>query len=109
MSTDEKPRISDFSDQEIKDEFEARFPEMLEPDINDFSSLELIEELEDRGALPEPDDPGEIDEIADNVAEAARSSRHAARAYALLFDAFPDIGSLVGRQSVINGRMKDAA
>lgn len=101
--------IADFSDQEIKGEFEKRFPEMIEPDISDFSSLELIEELQDRDELPEPEAPGGLDEIADNIAEAARFSRHASRAYTLLFEAFPDIGPIARRQMIIAGRMEDAA
>lgn len=53
--------------------------------------------------------PDNLDEIADLIAEAARTSRHAARAYELLLDAYPEIRELPARQRLIAGRMEESA
>ena len=77
--------------------------------MKDFSASDLIEELTDREAMPDPEGPADLEEIADLIAEAARTSKHAARAYGLLLDTYPDLNSLAGRQMLIAGRMQEAA
>jgi len=101
--------LGDFKDEEIKAEYVERFGDPDHVDLSDYTASDLIEELEDRDAMPEPTGPAELDEIADLVAEAARTSRHAARAYGLLLDEYPAINSLAARQMLIAGRMQDAA
>lgn len=101
--------LGDFTNDEIKAEYIERFGDPT-PDVGDFSSSDMIEELESRNEMPEADAPDSLDEIADLIAEAARTSRHAARAYELLRDAYPDaLATLAGRQRLIAGRMEDAA
>lgn len=102
--------LSEFSNEEIRDEFTDRFGSPAdEATLSDFDTEDIIEELSDRGELPSEEIDG-LDEIADLIAEAARTSRHAARAYQLLRDALPDtLPALPARQSIIADRMKDAA
>ncbi len=50
-----------------------------------------------------------VPEFLDLIAEAARTSRHAGKAYALLRDAIPDLEPLPMRQALIAGRMGEAA
>lgn len=109
MPTVEKV-LEDFTDREIRDEYVARFgdPDDADADLDDFSSPELIAELEFRNDLPE----GEVealDEIADLIAEAARISPHAARAYQLLRSQNERLPTLAARQSLTAGRMAEAA
>lgn len=109
MTTDMEITIGDFTNEEIKAEYIERFGDPDDYDLSDFSASDLIEELGDRGAMPDPDSPVDLDEIADLIAEAARTSRHAKRAYGLLLDAYPEIKSLFARQAIIAGRMSEAA
>lgn len=48
-------------------------------------------------------------ELVDLIAEAARISPHAKRAYALLREAIPNLETLPARQALIAGRMGDVA
>ncbi|TPM39606.1 hypothetical protein [Mesorhizobium sp. B2-3-4] len=102
------PTIDEFTDSEIKEEYTERFG-APDADLSDFSAADLVHELIERDAMPDPESPDELAEIADLVAEAARTSPHAIRAYGLLFDTYPDLGSLSGRQRLIAGRMQEAA
>lgn len=111
-TTADEKEIGDFTNEEIRDEFIERFGDPDDADLEDFMSSDLIEELERRGKMPPPELPDGYDEAMDLIAEAARTSRHAARAYDILRDAFPDEPSrptLSDRQQIIAGRMKDAA
>lgn len=102
--------IEDLTDDEIREEYNARelAPVPKEPSLDDWDSWDLLDELEDRGELPET---GAVtDEILDLIAEAARSSPHAARAYDLIRDVDPEgTVSLGARQRLIQGRMKEVA
>jgi hypothetical protein len=101
--------LGDFKDDEIKAEYIERFGDPDDVNLSDFSASDLIEELEHRGRMPEPDGPEKMEEIADLIAEAARTSKHAASAYGLLLEEYPEFKSLSWRQTLIAGRMKDAA
>lgn len=50
-----------------------------------------------------------LDEIADLLAEAARSSPHARKAYSLLRDQYTTLPTIEARQMVVAGRMGLAA
>lgn len=100
--------LADFTNEEIREEYETRFGAPDDVGLADFTSADLLEELENREAMPDPEPPS--DEIFDLVAEAARSSRHAARAYELLRAEWPnDVPALSARQALISGRMGEAA
>lgn len=64
---------------------------------------------EELALFDEIDAPETLDEIADLIAEAARTSRHAAKAYSLLREAFTQLPTIEARQTLISGRMRDAA
>lgn len=51
----------------------------------------------------------DFDEIVDLIAEAARVSRHAKRAYELLRENDRDLPILTDRQALIAGRMAEVA
>ena len=101
--------LSEVTDAEIKAEYAERFGAPDETDLSNLTSRDLIAELEDRGTLPGAEIPTDIEEIADLIAEAARASRHAMRAYGLLLDAYPDLSQLESRQMLIAGRMAEVA
>lgn len=52
---------------------------------------------------------GDIDEMADLIAEAARISPHAVRAYELLLEREEGLPALRVRQAIIAGRMAEVA
>lgn len=96
--------IGDFSDDEIRKEYEERFGEEDKPSLDDFDAGEMIEWLEEHGAMPDAELIPE--EIIDLVAEAARISQHARRAYDLLTrEEFGVRDTLECRQRLISGRM----
>ncbi len=124
MTTDSITKsLADFSDAEIRDEYAERFTITeqlatfsdeevireycdridLSRQIREYDSDDLIEELERRHDMPEVES-GLPDEIVDLLAEAARISRHAARANVLL-----DLPRLEARQRLIAGRMSEVA
>lgn len=51
----------------------------------------------------------DLDQIADLIAQAAITSRHAANAYVLLRSTYPELQDLTARRSLIAGRMGEAA
>lgn len=107
MTVIERLSLEDFTDREIEDEYVERFGALDEPDISDFSTSDLIEALEARGRYQEAEEPS--DEVLDLIAEAARISPHAKRAYNLLRADWPAINTLEARQSLIAGRMGEVA
>lgn len=94
--------IEDFTNEEIREEYESRFGDP-EPDISELSTSDLIDELETRGRFQSSEKPS--NEVLDLIAEAARTSPHARRAYDLLRGEWPEITNLEGRQMLIAGRM----
>lgn len=110
MNTTVKPDLSDFSSAEIKDEYIARFGDPDDWDLSEISNSDLADEYETRFGEPDPAAPDSLPEILDLIAAAALGSRHAAKAYELLHDAWPDeVPTLAARQFIIAGRMRDAA
>lgn len=99
--------LEDFTNKEIEDEYFERFGEPDAADISDFKTRELIQELEERGEYTPAEAP--TAEIIDLIAEAARTSAHARRAYNLIREEWPDITSLEARQMLIAGRMREVA
>lgn len=99
--------LSGFTDEEIRSEYEERFGAAEDVELSEFDSVDLIEELEDRGEMPDPE-PLQP-EIVDLIAEAARTSRHARMAYDLLRseEAYGVHTDIVARQRMIAGRMKE--
>lgn len=100
--------LSEFTDKQIEDEYAERFGDPDDADIDDFDNLTIREEYEKRFGEADPEPPAFFDEICDLIAEAARTSRHAAKAYSLLRETF-DLDTLETRQKHIATRMKDAA
>lgn len=76
----------------------------VEVDLSEFGDEEIREEYEDRFGSATVSD-----EILDLIAEAARTSRHATRAYELIYAENSDVHSLDARQRLIAGRMGEAA
>lgn len=76
--------LDDFDDDEIREEFHCRFGE-------------------DAGQ------PNRAEELADLIAEAARVSIHARKAYQILRDEDHTLHALDVRQRIIAGRMGEAA
>lgn len=107
MTVIDKPMLEDFTDREIEDEYIERFGARDEPRVSEFSTSDLIDELESRGRFQSEEAPS--DEILDLIAEAARISPHAKRAYNLLRNEWPEIANLEGRQMLIDGRMGEVA
>lgn len=101
----EPKKLEDFTDDEIRAEFNERdLSEADDDNLSDYTSSDLIDELESRDAMP--DDASPSDEVLDLIAEAARVSPHAARAYELLRDIHPEaVSPLSSRQFLIEGRM----
>lgn len=99
--------LADFSNKEIEDEHIERFGAPDEPGPSDFTTAELIDILESRGHYQSAEEPS--DEILDLIAEAARISPHARRAYNLLRADWPEINTVEARQSLIAGRMGEVA
>jgi hypothetical protein len=106
IATESGAKIEDFSDDEIRKEYEERFGEEEDASLDDFEASDMIEWLEDRGAMPDPEPvPAEI---VDLIAEAARTSAHARRAYDLLTrEEFGVHDTLAARQRLIRGRMRE--
>lgn len=108
IATESGASIEDFSDDEIRKEYEERFGEEEDASLDDFLASDMIEWLEDHGAMPDPEPIP--DEVVDLIAEAARTSVHARRAYDLLTR--EDLGvhdTLAARQNLIKGRMREVA
>jgi len=102
--------IGDFSDQEIKDEYIERFGDPDDWDLSEVDNADLTEEYEKRFGEEGPPAPDDLPEILDLIAEAARMSPYAAKAYDLLRASWPDdVPVLSARQFLIAGRMGDAA
>lgn len=109
MSAITEVTLNDFTDDEIKKEYEERFGEPDEPTLREFSSSELIEELESRDAMPEPEFGLEReDEVRDLIAEAARTSSYAVSAYSYLAEQFGWM-PLASIQRLTGGRMGEVA
>lgn len=100
--------LGDFSDKDIRDEYIDRFGDPDDGDLGDFTSSDLIDELNQRGTMPDIE-LGGIEEIADLLAEAARISPHAVRAYEILRDQIETLQALHVRQFLIAGRMAEVA
>ncbi|MCA0276286.1 MAG: hypothetical protein LCH86_09795 [Proteobacteria bacterium] len=98
--------IGDFSNGEIRDEYIERFGDPNDVKLSRLTRSELIDELESRDEMPEVHG---IDEIADLIAEAARTSPYAVRAYELLREKVETLPMLRIRQAAIDGRMSEVA
>lgn len=106
---DEAKEIGDFTNAEISDEYISRFGDPDDADIDDFDNDDIREEYERRFGGDEPEAPAGVDEIMDLIAEAARTSRHAKRAYELLYAEWPTTGRIEARWVLMAGRMGEAA
>lgn len=80
----------------------------VDVDLDDFDDDEIREEFYARELGVDDGEDG-MDEVLDLIAEAARTSRYAKRAYELLFAMQRAPMTLVARQMLIAGRMGDVA
>lgn len=106
MDVAEKPTLEKFTDDEIKAEYVERFG-APDADIGDFDDDEIRGEYEHR--FGEDDGDGPDGEVIELIAEAARASPHAKRAYEMLRECWPHIHRLDVAQLLISGRMGEAA
>lgn len=98
-------QLATFSNDEIESEYEDRFDATKV--LRRYDSDTLFEELESRGDLSNKNEVS--DEVIDLIAEAARTSPHAARAYELLRDDDCGLPPLSIRQRLIANRMSEVA
>lgn len=80
----------------------------VDVDLDEFDDDELLAECRARNLSPIAFSGRVLEEITDLIAEAARTSPHATRAYSLMQDEF-GLGPLPARQQLISGRMGYAA
>lgn len=97
--------IGDFTNEEIRDEYIERFGDPDDWDLSEVRDSDLREEYERRFGDEAPVIPRAFDEVMDLIADAARVSSSALRAYALLRDTWPaETLPLQFRQMLIEGR-----
>lgn len=109
MTTLEKEvDLADCTDDEIKAEFVERFgPLPEETELEEFSNSDIRDEYERRFGAEEGESPHR--ETIELIAEAARTSPHAKRAYEKLREQWESIDALNLTQTLIAGRMGYAA
>lgn len=101
----EAKELADFTDDEIRTEYIER-DLMEKPTLGDFDNDEIRDEFEKRFSDP---DEGPDNETIELIAEAARVSPHAKRAYEILRERWPHILRLDVAQLLVSGRMGQVA